>query len=206
MNTRFTIEPGQWDDYKQLARHHYRARRPATVCQVWRLAADWPADRDPPLLWRLGGYPRLAGVVVVSYPVLQSAARNAATGGRYCTHPRGQGIALLNREVRTISRVIIHPQYRGLGLATRLVVEVLARIGAPRVEAFARMGRYVPFFRQAGMTEYPPGGGSSPTRRPRISRAATAARGCPHTRIGTAGGGCATSPGPTYYLWESRCL
>ena len=105
------------------------------------------------LLGRLGGYPGVAGVLVVSYPVLASAARNVATAGRYCTRPRKVGIARLNREVLTISRVIVHPIYRGLGLATRLVGDVLARLDAPLVEAFARMGAIVPFFKRAGMNE-----------------------------------------------------
>jgi hypothetical protein len=149
----FRVETGVWADYLGLARHHYRASRPATVCQVWRLAADWACDRSPaPLLWRAGGYSRLAGVLVVSYPVLQAAARNLATGRRYCTpKDRRLGASRLNQEVRTISRVIIHPLYRGLGLAGLFVADALGRIGSPIVEAFARMGEFVPFFEQAGM-------------------------------------------------------
>ncbi len=162
-NLSFQIESGQWADYLRLAEHHYRARRPATVWRLWRLVCDC---RGPaPLLWRTGGYPRLAGVAVVSYPVLQSAARNAATGNRYNTRPRGVGIALLNREMRTISRVIIHPLYRGCGLATWFVGQVLARAaaaGACRIEAFARMGKYVPFFRRAGMRQVATGHGGGP--------------------------------------------
>ncbi len=107
-----------------------------------------------PLLWQFAGYPALAGVVVVSCPAINAAARNKVTASRYCTpgHPR-DGIARLNREVLTLSRVIVHPLYRGLGLAPRLVAAVLDRLDVPLVEAFARMGRYVPFFRQAGMSE-----------------------------------------------------
>jgi hypothetical protein len=103
-NLTFRIAPGQWQDYLTLAEHHYRAARPATVWRVWRLTCEWGTEqtgigyrvsgigeespgrsRSPvtdtrsPLLWRLGGYPRLAGVAVVSYPVLQSAARNTAS-------------------------------------------------------------------------------------------------------------------------------
>ena len=150
----FRVEAGAWADYLGVARHHYRAKRPATVCQVWRLVADWADDSTPPLLWRAGGYSRLAGVLVVSYPVLQAAARNQATGNRYCTPlDKRIGAGRLNREVRTISRVIIHPLYRGLGLAGLFVADALDRIGSPVVEAFARMGEFVPFFRQAGMEE-----------------------------------------------------
>ncbi len=104
-------------------------------------------------LWRFGGYPVLAAVAVVSYPTLNAKARDVASGGRYRTRPPGPGVRRLNAEVRTISRVIVHPLYRGLGLATRLVAGVLERTDAAWVEAFARMGAYVPFFARAGMRE-----------------------------------------------------
>ena len=63
-------------------------------------------------------------------------------------------LTLLNREVRTISRVVVPPQFRGLGLAHRLVSHALPRVGTAYVEAIAVMGEINPFFERAGMVRY----------------------------------------------------
>ena len=96
----------------------------------------------------------LVGVIVYSRSPLSLAARNRATGGRYRV---GRGLSagrLVNEELRIVSRVVIAPNWRGLGLARRLVAETLPRVGTPYVEALAAMGRVHPFFEQAGMTAY----------------------------------------------------
>jgi len=56
--------------------------------------------------------------------------------------------------MRCISRVVVHPQWRGLGLAVRLVRRGLATMTTPYTEALAAMGRVHPFFERAGMTAY----------------------------------------------------
>jgi len=50
-----------------------------------------------------------------------------------------------------ISRVIIHPKYRSIGLGARLVKETLPRVGRKYVETMAVMALYNPFFEKAGM-------------------------------------------------------
>lgn len=59
----------------------------------------------------------------------------------------------LNRDFITISRVVIHPKYRGVGLAVRLVKETLPKVGYKYVEALVVMAKYNPFFKKAGMQE-----------------------------------------------------
>jgi len=59
-----------------------------------------------------------------------------------------------NAHLRTISRVVIDPNWRGLGLSVRLVRETLPRAGVPYVEALAAMAQVHPFFERAGMTRY----------------------------------------------------
>jgi ABC-type ATPase with predicted acetyltransferase domain len=54
--------------------------------------------------------------------------------------------------VSVISRVVVHPKYRSIGLGERLVKETLALAGTPNVEAVAVMAKYNPFFEKAGMT------------------------------------------------------
>jgi len=54
-------------------------------------------------------------------------------------------------EVATISRVILHPKYRSMGLSERLVREPMPLVGRPYIEVMAVMAQYNPFFERAGM-------------------------------------------------------
>ena len=74
-----------------------------------------------------------------------------ATGGRYGGPDRRAAAALLNAEVEAISRVIVHPVYRGCGLAVRLIRHALMHAETPMVEALAAMGAVHPLFEKAGM-------------------------------------------------------
>ena len=77
--------------------------------------------------------------------------------------------------MRTISRVIVDPRCRGVGLAVRLVRHALEDATTPYTEAIAAMGRVHPFFEKAGMVRFDP-----PVSR-EMSRfeAALAQIGCP---------------------------
>ncbi len=58
-----------------------------------------------------------------------------------------------------ISRVVVHPKYRTIGLGSKLVKETLPLAGTPYVEMPAVMAKYNPFAAKAGMqkiTEQPP--------------------------------------------------
>jgi len=58
-----------------------------------------------------------------------------------------------------ISRVVVHPKYRTIGLGAKLVKETLAKAGTPYVEMPAVMAKYNPFAEKAGMrkiAEQPP--------------------------------------------------
>jgi len=63
---------------------------------------------------------------------------------------------MLNACVRRISRVIVEPRYRGLGLGAMLVRDTLGQVGAAMVEATAVMGAVHPFFERAGMRAFAP--------------------------------------------------
>ncbi len=144
--SRWTIRRGNIHDYRTLGRFHYLTGPPAAHKRVYVIAA--------PRVHRRHGGPAAAAVAVVSPPVLQVRARNIVTEGRYCRHPRSRSTARLNREVETISRVIVHPIYRSQGLSVRLVRHILRTSPAPVVEALAVMGRFHPFFERAGMRAY----------------------------------------------------
>jgi hypothetical protein len=78
--------------------------------------------------------------------------RNAATGGMFAGFgDRRLQLQMVNKHIRCISRVIIEPRYRGLGLATWLVAETMGKLGVSIIEGMAVMGAVHPFFEKAGM-------------------------------------------------------
>jgi GNAT superfamily N-acetyltransferase len=177
------IREGSLRDYQRLSKYHYRAGRPGTVRRVWvveekglrdprkqgtegRRGADEDAPprgrrltprKEIPLpdgggsLWGCG----VVGVLVVSMPVLRCRLRDEATGGRYVRiRDARERAALINGEVRCISRVVVDPRWRGSGVAVRLVKHALAQAETVYTEAVAAMGAVHPLFEKAGMTGY----------------------------------------------------
>jgi hypothetical protein len=57
----------------------------------------------------------------------------------------------LNLNLSTISRIVIHPKYRSIGLGAKLIRETLPKVGTPCVEMIAVMAKYNPFAEKAGM-------------------------------------------------------
>jgi len=146
------LERGTQRDYKKLASFHYQGGRPGAITTVFRMVHHAPSV--------VGRYVRrrdetmVVGVLVRSLPHLSCRMRDIATNGRYVGLDRTARARLVNRELRTISRVIVHPQWRGLGLAVRLVRHALGHPETDMTEALAAMGRVHPFFERAGMTRY----------------------------------------------------
>jgi ABC-type ATPase with predicted acetyltransferase domain len=57
----------------------------------------------------------------------------------------------INQKLSIISRVVIHPKYRTIGLGAKLIRETLPLVGTPYVEMIAVMAKYNPFAEKAGM-------------------------------------------------------
>lgn len=133
------VVPGCYDDYKQLAHYHYRRPRPGSFKAIFSLK------------WTNRPRRQAAGVIVYSMPSPRMELRNIATNSYYAGHGKDTKLALINRDIRCISRLIIAPQFRGAGLATRLVRETMPKMNVPIIEAMAVMGLVNPFFERAGM-------------------------------------------------------
>ncbi len=139
------ISRGTRDDLACLAHLHYRAGCPATIERVLR--AHIEGD--------------LAGVLAVSRPTLNGPWRAEAWPGVFDAGSHKQRARAVNTLLRTISRVIVAPSCRGLGVASSLVRAYLAEPITPATEALATMGAYTPFFERAGMVRFE----RAPTRR-----------------------------------------
>ena len=101
---------------------------------------------------RMRGNP--AGVIVYSMPPAGLELRNAALGGILSGMDIYSRFKFINKNIRIISRVIIEPRFRSIGLAEKLVRETIERVEAPVIEALAVMGKVNNFFERAGMTAY----------------------------------------------------
>ena len=139
-----TIEHGTISDYRRLAHLHYRGAQPATHTLVLR------ATRTCPIVGEI-----LAGVLVVSMPTLNSAWRNRAWPGVFSTESKTINAKRINKHLRCISRVIIDPRSRGLGIASALVRAYLEQPQTTATESIAAMGSVCPFIERAGMQRYP---------------------------------------------------
>jgi GNAT superfamily N-acetyltransferase len=121
------IEKGTLDDWRTLAGFHYRSHKVAATREIFSLRRDH----------------ELCGVIVYSYPPI-------ACFGRHQVLPK-MTVKELNRKVSIISRVVVHPKYRSIGLGARLVRETLHLARTPYVEMVAVMAKYNPFGEKAGM-------------------------------------------------------
>ncbi|MCD4830779.1 MAG: hypothetical protein K8R02_03100 [Anaerohalosphaeraceae bacterium] len=139
------IVPAKLADYKCLAHFHYRSSKLGPIAAMYKLIDTHP---------RRAAIEPIIGVIIYSMPPGQVQMRNVATSGLFTGLKRMPAMTLVNKNVRTISRVVIEPRYRCLGLAHRLVAETLALLEMPYIEAMAVMGKVNPFFEKAGMLKF----------------------------------------------------
>ncbi len=140
------IVPGCLDDYKELARYHYRDSR------LGPFAAIFAIRPGKTLGAQLGT--NTVGVIVYTMPSPALELRNIATDNLFAGFDRSTRLALINKNIRCIGRVIIEPRFRSLGLASRLVRQTMSEMNVPIVEAMAVMGLVNPFFEKAGMEAF----------------------------------------------------
>ena len=140
------IVPGCLDDYKELAHYHYRDNRLGPYAAIFAL--------KPTRVLHSSIGTKTIGIIVYTTPSPSSELRNIATGNLFAGFDRATQLALVNKNIRCISRVIIEPRFRSLGLASRLVRETMPKMNVAIIEAITVMGLVNPFFERASMTAY----------------------------------------------------
>jgi len=121
------ITEGTTEDWRKLASFHYRSHKIAA----------------PRKIFCLNRGEELCGVIVYCYPP-------PTCFGRRLVLPK-MPMKGLNQKLSIISRVVVHPKYRTIGLGAKLVKETLPLAGTPYVEMPAVMAKYNPFAEKAGM-------------------------------------------------------
>jgi len=147
LHKKLEIVEGEMADYKALAAYHYREEMPVAVKAVFAL-------RSKTARGMLGSRP--AGVIVYCAPNPRVELRTVATDGAFAELDKQTQLALINRNIRCIARLIIEPRFRGIGLATRLARETMTRIAVPIIEALGVMPQANPFLERAGMQAFAP--------------------------------------------------
>lgn len=138
------IVPGCFDDYKQLAHYHYRQSRPGPYEKIFVLKNNSLRAAKNKVL----------GVIVYSIPTPRLEIRSLVMNNFFIGFDKNTQLGLINKNIRCISRLIIEPRFRGLGLASRLVQQTMPLMNVPIIEAVATMGWINPFLEKAGMTPY----------------------------------------------------
>jgi len=130
---RLRIERGTARDYERFSPMHYRRR-------------DQLGFVDRVFVMRDGSGGDPLGIVIYGHPLLEVSLRNRITGSRFTRNAKR-----LNRELRVLKRLVIHPDVRGCGLGHWLVARTLPLAGTRFVECLAAMGAVNPIFDKAGM-------------------------------------------------------
>ena len=124
------VEEGNMEDWRKLSVF------PLPKPQRWRSPKNFSLNAKRR---------ELCGVIVYCYPP-------PACYGRRLVLPR-MTMQQLNRHLSIISRVVIHPKYRTIGLGAKIIHETLPLAGTRYVEMIAVMAKYSPFAEKAGMTK-----------------------------------------------------
>jgi ABC-type lipoprotein export system ATPase subunit/GNAT superfamily N-acetyltransferase len=134
LSSDLAVEPGSLSDYHSFGPMHYRGQdRLGFVDQVFVLRDTRLRD--------------LLGVLVFGHAPPELRLRNLATAGRFVCN-----LHRLNRELRILRRLVMHPDVRGCGLGHWFVRAVLPKARVRFVECMAAMGSINPVLERAGMT------------------------------------------------------
>ena len=133
LRRRVTIERGTVRDYRLFAPMHYRHR-------------DGLGFVDKVFLLKERGTGEALGILVFAHAPMELSLRNSSTKGRFTRNVRR-----LNRELRILRRLVMHPNVRGCGLGHEFVRRTLPKVGVRFVECLAAMGEVNPVFERADM-------------------------------------------------------
>jgi ABC-type ATPase with predicted acetyltransferase domain len=137
------VVPGTPADWPLFARWHYRSHAVAFVKKV--------------VLLKHGPVP--IGVCVFTAPAASLALRSQYFG---LADARSRlALAALNDQLWCLARLVLHPTYRGAGVAADFVRKACRLVPVPWIETLTAMGHVNPVFEKAGFKRV---GTVSPTR------------------------------------------
>jgi GNAT superfamily N-acetyltransferase len=127
-----SMAEGTRADWPRFAKWHYRSHQLAFVRRVVLLK-----HREEPI-----------GICVFTAPAASLTLRSRYFGLK---NPRSRiALSALNEQMWLLARVVLHPTYRGAGIAAGFVRRVCATCPVPFIETLSAMGHTNPFFEHAG--------------------------------------------------------
>ncbi len=129
------IANGSVRDWAYFARWHYRGHRLAFVKRVF-------------MLWH-GEAP--AGICVFATPAASLSARSRFFGLTDARSP--VALSALSSQLWLLQRVVLHPTYRGAGIASAFVRRACEMCDVDWIETLSAMGRVNPVFERAGFVK-----------------------------------------------------
>jgi energy-coupling factor transporter ATP-binding protein EcfA2 len=174
------MSDGTRSDWAYFARWHYRGDRLAFLRRVMLL---WH-DREP------------VGICVFGAPAASLSARTRF----FDLHDPRSSVALsaLNQQLWLLQRVVLHPTYRGAGVAAAFVRRACELSPVDWIEALSAMGQTNPFFERAGFTRVGTIGRTSRARTGLAQFAGATARVSSQTRAKS------HFSNPVYYVFDNR--
>lgn len=129
------MSEGSRTDWPYFAGWHYRSHHLAFVKRVVML---WHGERP-------------IGICVFASPAASLSLRSQFFGLK---NPRNRmALQSLNRQLWLLARVVLHPTYRGAGLAAAFVRRACETCPVKWIETLSAMGTANPFFERAGFTK-----------------------------------------------------
>jgi hypothetical protein len=128
------LEEGSASDWPKFARWHYRGHKLFFVKRV--------------VLLKYGIEP--IGICVFTAPAASLGVRTRYFG--LCGARSRLALSALNEQLWLLSRIVIHPTYRGAGIAADFVRRTCSSCPVPWIETLTAMGHANPIFERAGFT------------------------------------------------------
>jgi ABC-type ATPase with predicted acetyltransferase domain len=128
------IEECSHGELKELEKFHYRGSNVGIVRKCFKATIQGEIG---------------AGIVFV-FPHFSLKGRNIAMP-EFRGKTTSEMVRKINENISRISRVVVHPKFRSIGLGTEIVRRTLPCAPTKIVETLAVMARFNPFFEHAGM-------------------------------------------------------
>jgi ABC-type ATPase with predicted acetyltransferase domain len=177
------LSDGTPADWPYFARWHYRGHRLAFTRRVT-------------LLWHTH---EPIGICVFAAPAASLSLRSRYFG---LANPRTRAaLAALNEQVWLLQRVVLHPAYRGAGIAAAFVRRACELCPVDWVETLSAMGHANPLFERAGFARV---GVVRKRRAAGFNPAAGGAYGRRHVRLTAETTAKGRYSEPVYYLFDNR--
>jgi ABC-type ATPase with predicted acetyltransferase domain len=174
------LSDGSRSDWPYFARWHYRGEK---LAFIRRIVVLWH-NREP------------VGICVFGAPAASLSARTRFFG----LHDPRSSVALsaLNQQLWLLQRVVLHPTYRGAGVAAAFVRRACELCPVDWIETLSAMGQSNPFFERAGFTRVGTIGRTSRARSGLAQFAGATARVSSQTRAKS------HFSNPVYYVFDNR--